>query len=284
MSPPALTVTDLTVDYGPVRALREVSLLVPEGGFVAVLGGNGAGKSTLLRAISGVLGYHGGTIRGGTIRSGADTADGSPTRDAARGRRSGRDRRPDRIVRSGIVQVPEGREIFARMTVGENLRAGALGAGDRRSVAAARDRVLRLFPVLAEREKQRAGLLSGGEQQMLAIGRALMAEPRLLLLDEPSLGLAPIMIGRIAETIRAINGAGIAVLLIEQNAALALELASYAYVLEVGAVALEGSARELASSPEVRDRYLGVTSENDAAADTAIAAAGPVRTLSRWTG
>jgi branched-chain amino acid transport system ATP-binding protein len=144
--------------------------------------------------------------------------------------------------------------------------------------------VLRLFPVLAEREKQRAGLLSGGEQQMLAIGRALMAEPKLLLLDEPSLGLAPIMIGRIAETIRAINGEGIAVLLIEQNAALALELASYAYVLEVGAVALEGSAPELASSPEVRDRYLGVTSENDAAADNALAAAAPARTLSRWTG
>jgi branched-chain amino acid transport system ATP-binding protein len=286
MSPPALTVTDLTVDYGPVRALREVSLLVPEGGFVAVLGGNGAGKSTLLRAVSGVLDYHGGSIRGGTICRGGDAPDGpaSPGGRSARGRRSARDRRPDRIVRSGVVQVPEGREIFARMTVGENLRAGALGARDRRSVAAARDRVLRLFPVLAEREKQRAGLLSGGEQQMLAIGRALMAEPKLLLLDEPSLGLAPIMIGRIAETIRAINGEGIAVLLIEQNAALALELASYAYVLEVGAVALEGSAPELASSPEVRDRYLGVTSENDAAADNALAAAAPVRTLSRWTG
>ncbi|MFI0352984.1 ABC transporter ATP-binding protein [Actinomadura sp. 9N407] len=266
MSPPALTVTDLTVDYGPVRALREVSLLVPEAGFVAVLGGNGAGKSTLLRAVSGVLSYHGGTVRSGAVSAGGTTLTG---------------RRADQIVGRGVVQVPEGREVFARMSVGDNLRAGALGARDRKSVAAARERVLRLFPVLAEREKQRAGLLSGGEQQMLAIGRALMAEPSLLLLDEPSLGLAPIMIGRIAETIRAINGEGIAVLLIEQNAALALELASYAYVLEVGAVALEGSASELASSPEIRDRYLGISEE---ATEDEIAAAGPVRTLTRWTG
>ena len=295
MSPPALTVTDLTVDYGPVRALREVSLQVPEGGFVAVLGGNGAGKSTLLRAISGVLDHHGGTIRGGTIRTAAEAAGAhegrgpgsSPGRGRSLvpglGRRRGRERRADRIVRGGVVQVPEGREIFTRMTVGENLRAGALGNRDRRSVAAARERVLRLFPVLAEREKQRAGLLSGGEQQMLAIGRALMAEPRLLLLDEPSLGLAPIMIGRIAETIRAINGEGIAVLLIEQNASLALDLADYAYVLEVGAVALEGPAHELAASPEVRDRYLGISGD-DASADEALAAAAPAKTLSRWTG
>ncbi|MFB4318254.1 ABC transporter ATP-binding protein [Actinomadura sp. 21ATH] len=266
MSPPALTVTDLTVDYGPVRALREVSLTVPEAGFAAVLGSNGAGKSTLLRAVSGVLPYH-----GGTVRSGAVTAAGT----ALHGRRA------DQIVRQGVVQVPEGREVFARMSVADNLRAGALGARDRRSVAAARERVLRLFPVLAEREKQRAGLLSGGEQQMLAIGRALMAEPRLLLLDEPSLGLAPIMIGRIAETIRAINGEGIAVLLIEQNATLALQLASYAYVLEVGAVALEGPAAELAASAEIRDRYLGVSQE---ATEDEIAAAGPARTLARWSG
>ncbi|GAA3953324.1 ABC transporter ATP-binding protein [Actinomadura viridis] len=266
MSPPALTVNDLSVDYGPVRALREVSLRVPEGGFAAVLGGNGAGKTTLLRAVSGVLPFHGGTVRAGRIAAAGTSLRG---------------RRPDRIVGQGVVQVPEGREIFARMTVGENLRAGALGARDRRAVAAARDRVLRLFPVLAERERQRAGLLSGGEQQMLAIGRALMAGPRLLLLDEPSLGLAPIMIDRIAATIRAINGEGIAVLLIEQNAALALELASHAYVLEVGAVALEGPAPELASSPEVRDRYLGVST---GAAEEEPVAAGPARTLGRWTG
>jgi branched-chain amino acid transport system ATP-binding protein len=268
MSPPALAVTDLTVDYGPVRALREVSLLVPEGGFVAVLGGNGAGKSTLLRAVSGVLPFHGGTLRSGTITAAGTQLSG---------------RRPDQIVRQGVVQIPEGRDVFARMTVAENLRAGALGARDRKTVAAARERVLRLFPVLAERERQRAGLLSGGEQQMLAIGRALMAEPKLLLLDEPSLGLAPIMIGRIAETIRAINAEGIAVLLIEQNAALALELASYACVLEVGAVALEGSAKELVSSPEVRDRYLGITG-GDEDDEAELAAAGPAKTLTRWTG
>jgi branched-chain amino acid transport system ATP-binding protein len=267
MSPPALAVNGLTVGYGPVRALREVSLLVPEGGFVAVLGGNGAGKSTLLRAVSGVLPFHGGTVRAGTI-----TASGTDLRG----------RRPDQIVRRGIVQIPEGREVFSRMTVAENLRAGALGARDRKAVAAARERVLRLFPVLGERERQRAGLLSGGEQQMLAIGRALMAQPKLLLLDEPSLGLAPIMIGRIAETIRAINGEGIAVLLIEQNAALALELSTYAYVLEVGAVALEGTARELASSAEVRDRYLGVGARAEGEAE--LAAAGPARTLARWDG
>jgi len=267
MSPPALAVTGLTVDYGPVRALRDVSLLVPEGGFVAVLGGNGAGKSTLLRAISGVLPFHGGVVREGGIAAAGTSLRG---------------RRPDQIVRQGVVQIPEGRDVFARMTVAENLRAGALGVRDRAAVAAARDRVLRLFPVLAERERQRAGLLSGGEQQMLAIGRALMAGPRLLLLDEPSLGLAPIMIGRIAETISAINGEGIAVLLIEQNAALALELASYAYVLEVGAVALEGSARELAASPEVRDRYLGITGDADDEPDPS--AEGPVKTLTRWSG
>jgi branched-chain amino acid transport system ATP-binding protein len=268
MSPPALAVTDLTVDYGPVRALREVSLLVPEGGFVAVLGGNGAGKSTLLRAISGVLPFHGGALRGGVVTAAGTQLSG---------------RRPDQIVRQGVVQIPEGRDVFARMTVAENLRAGALGARDRKAVAAARERVLRLFPVLGEREKQRAGLLSGGEQQMLAIGRALMAEPRLLLLDEPSLGLAPIMIGRIAETISAINAEGIAVLLIEQNAALALEHASYAYVLEVGAVALEGSAQELVASPEIRDRYLGITG-GDEGDEADLAAAGPVKTLTRWSG
>ncbi|GAA4142491.1 ABC transporter ATP-binding protein [Actinomadura keratinilytica] len=261
----ALSVSGLTVDYGPVRALREVSLEVPEGGFVAVLGGNGAGKSTLLRAVSGVLGFHGGTVRAGDI-----TAGGRPLRGL----------RPDQIVAAGVVQVPEGREVFARMTVGENLRAGALGVRrDRRRTAAIRARVLELFPVLAERDRQKAGLLSGGEQQMLAIGRALMAEPRLLLLDEPSLGLAPIMVERIAETIAAINRHGTAVLLIEQNAALALELAAHAYVLEVGRVALSGPSAELAASEEVRRRYLG-----GADADDDEPAGVPERTLARWAG
>ncbi|WP_307796839.1 ABC transporter ATP-binding protein [Actinomadura barringtoniae] len=259
--PDALTVTELTVAYGPVRALRAVSLRVPAGGAVAVLGANGAGKSTLLRAISGVLPFHGGEIRGGRIE-----ADG----------RDLRGRRADAIVADGIVQVPEGRQIFARMTVAENLRAGALTAS-RRGVAETYDLVMRLFPVLAERQRQRAGLLSGGEQQMLAIGRALMARPRLLLLDEPSLGLAPIVIDRIADTIRDIRRQDIAILLIEQNAALALDLASHAYVLEVGRVALSGPAAELAATDEVRRRYLGDNGEID---DVRAA----TRPLARWAG
>jgi ABC-type branched-subunit amino acid transport system ATPase component len=209
---------------------------------VAVLGGNGAGKSTLLRAISGTLPFAGGSVDGGTI--------------LLAGRRL---RRPDpaAVVRAGVVQVPEGRQIFEHLTVEENLRAGGLVSG-RRFRATARDRVYELFPVLRQRSGQRAGLLSGGEQQMLAIGRALMAAPRLLLLDEPSLGLAPQMVERIAEVIAEIHRQGTSVLLVEQNAALALDLADAAYVLEVGRVALHGTAAQLAATDEVRDRYLGV--------------------------
>ncbi|MEU9861258.1 ABC transporter ATP-binding protein [Streptomyces sp. NPDC047971] len=262
----ALEVADLSAGYGPVRALRQVSLAVPEGSVVTVLGGNGAGKSTLLRAISRTLPFHGGAVTSGTVRLGGRAIDGLA---------------PDRIVAAGVSQVPEGRQVFARMTVEDNLRAGALGAaGDRAAKAAALKRVHELFPVLAERAHQRAGLLSGGEQQMLAVGRALMASPGLLLLDEPSLGLAPLMAARIADTIREINAQGTAVLLVEQNAALALRLASRAYVLEVGEVTLSGPAAELAASDEVRRRYLGVVDE-DAAADAAGAAAThPV--LARW--
>ncbi|MER7173164.1 ABC transporter ATP-binding protein [Streptomyces mesophilus] len=261
----ALTVRDLSASYGPVRALRSVSLDVPEGGVVTVLGGNGAGKSTLLRAISRTLAFHGGSATG-TVQF-----DGKPVH--AQG--------ADRIVAQGICQVPEGRQVFARMTVEDNLRAGALGSrGDRGAKSAAMRRVHELFPVLADRAHQRAGLLSGGEQQMLAVGRALMAEPKLLLLDEPSLGLAPMMATRIADTIREINSQGVSVLLVEQNAALALKLAKTAYVLEVGEVTLSGNADELVASDEVRRRYLGVVDE-DAAADASQAAAKhPV--LARW--
>ncbi|NEE55949.1 ATP-binding cassette domain-containing protein, partial [Streptomyces sp. SID8455] len=163
------------------------------------------------------------------------------------------------------VQVPEGRQVFARMTVADNLRAGALGArGGRKETSAALARVHELFPVLSDRAHQRAGLLSGGEQQMLAMGRALMAGPRLLLLDEPSLGLAPLMAARIAETVQEINASGTSVMLVEQNAAIALRLASTAYVLDVGEVALHGPATELAASDEVRRRYLGVVDEEAA--------------------
>ncbi|MFJ4932668.1 ABC transporter ATP-binding protein [Streptomyces pseudovenezuelae] len=264
MTGAGLVVRDLSVGYGPVRALRRVSLEVPEGAVVTVLGGNGAGKSTLLRAISRTLAFHGGAVTEGTV-----TLDGRRL-DALS---------PDRVVAAGVCQVPEGRRVFARMTVADNLRAGALG-GTRAGRSAALDRVHELFPVLAERANQRAGLLSGGEQQMLAVARALMATPRVLLLDEPSLGLAPLMARRIADTVREINTQGTSVLLVEQNAALALRLATRAYVLEVGEVTLSGPAAELAASDEVRRRYLGVVDE-DAASDADRTTG---RTLTRWKG
>ncbi|MEE4495214.1 ABC transporter ATP-binding protein [Streptomyces sp. NPDC050529] len=261
-----LEIRALSVGYGPVRSLRDVSLDVPAGAITAVLGGNGAGKTTLLRAISRTLGFHRGTGTG-TVHFDGRPLDGL---------------RPAQVVAAGVVQVPEGRQVFARMTVADNLRAGALGArGGRKASAGALSRVHELFPVLAQRAHQRAGLLSGGEQQMLAMGRALMARPRLLLLDEPSLGLAPLMAQRIAETVQEINASGTSVLLVEQNAAIALRLASTAYVLEVGEVTLEGPADELAASDEVRRRYLGVVDET--AAEDADRAAGSVRTLSRWS-
>ncbi|MER7561919.1 ABC transporter ATP-binding protein [Streptomyces sp. NPDC048523] len=264
MTGAGLVVRDLSVGYGPVRALRRVSLNIPAGAVVTVLGGNGAGKSTLLRAISRTLAFHGGAVTEGTVTLDGRRLDGLS---------------PDRVVAAGVCQVPEGRRVFARMTVADNLRAGALG-GTRQGRSAALDRVHELFPVLAERAAQRAGLLSGGEQQMLAVARALMAAPRVLLLDEPSLGLAPLMARRIADTVREINTQGTSVLLVEQNAALALGLATRAYVLEVGEVTLSGPAAELSASDEVRRRYLGVVDE-DAAADADRATG---RVLTRWKG
>jgi len=239
-----LRVRDLHVSYGgALRALHGVSVEVPRGGAVAVLGANGAGKSTLLRAISGTLRLAGGRVDSGSVEFDGRRLDHLD---------------PAAVVRAGVVQVPEGRQVFAHLTVEENLRAGAL-ATPRRQRGPARDRVLELFPVLGERASQPAGLLSGGEQQMLAIGRALMATPRVLLLDEPSLGLAPRMVERIGELIAEIHRRGTAVVLVEQNAALALDLADSAYVLEVGRVALHGPATRLAATDEVRDRYLGVS-------------------------
>ncbi|MFE0732769.1 ABC transporter ATP-binding protein [Streptomyces antibioticus] len=251
---PALHVERLDVTYGRAQeALRSVSLTVPHGVVVALLGANGAGKTTLLRAVSGTLRLHRGTVTAGLIRYGDTALDG---------------RDPVAAVRAGVVQVPEGRRVFAGLTVEENLRSGGLGLGRRapEQVREARDRVYTLFPVLAERGRQAAGLLSGGEQQMLAIGRALMAAPRLLLLDEPSLGLAPRMVFRIAEVIREINEQGTAVLLVEQNAGMALSLADHAHVLEVGEVRLSGPADELARSDEVRRLYLGGTAGDQGAA------------------
>ena len=237
-----LDVRDLEVSYsGALSALRGVSLAVPEGAVVAVLGANGAGKSTLLRAISGTLDLQGGATDAGEIRF-----EGRDLRGAG----------PAEAVRAGIVQVPEGRRIFGELTVEENLRAGAMTVA-KAERARAYERVFELFPRLQERRRQRAVLLSGGEQQMLAIGRALMSEPKLLLLDEPSLGLAPKVVERIGEVIREINRQGTSVVLVEQNAALALDIAETAYVLEVGRVTLEGSAEELTRSQEVQERYLG---------------------------
>jgi branched-chain amino acid transport system ATP-binding protein len=258
-----LEVSDLSVSYaGAVQALRDVSLAVPEGAVVAVLGNNGAGKSTLLRAVSGTLAAQRGAIDGGQIRF-----DGE--------RLSGRD--PADVVRAGVVQVPEGRRIFADLTVEENLRAGGLAARDREARAAARARAYDLFPILRERRTQAAGLMSGGEQQMLAIGRALMAEPRLLLLDEPSLGLAPRVVEQIAEVVTEINRQGTTVMLVEQNAAMALRISQLAFVLEVGRVSVSGPAEELARSEEIRDRYLGVGGDRSAPVPAAAPAASDAR-------
>src|SRR5215218_7185487 len=243
-----LEVDDLHVSYGGVRALRGVSLSVSEAEILAVLGNNGAGKSTLLRAISGTLALQRGTVDGGSVKLAGQTL----TR-----------REPADIVRAGVVQVPEGRRIFGDLTVDENLRAGTFGRIGRKGVGAAHDRVLDLFPRLAERRDLHGALLSGGEQQMLAIGRALMSDPKLLLLDEPSLGLAPQLVDKIGEIVQHINEQGTSVVLVEQNAAMALKIAHRAVVLEVGQVALAGDASELAASHEVRERYLGIAGEEE---------------------
>ncbi|MFB7999296.1 ABC transporter ATP-binding protein [Streptomyces sp. NPDC056002] len=273
-SPPpgTLEVREVTVVYGrSVRALDDVSLRVPAGGIVALLGANGAGKSTLLRTVSGTLPLHAGAIERGSV-----VLDGTPL--------TGRS--PADVVAAGVVQVPEGRRVFAPMSVEENLRAGRLGLSGRRRTDAreAFEQVYGLFPVLAERRRQAAGLLSGGEQQMLALGRALMARPRLLLLDEPSLGLAPQMVEQIAGIIRRIHRQGTGVLLVEQNAALALELAGHAYVLEVGRVQLAGSSSELSRSDEVRRLYLGEEADDQRAGPEPEPVAAAPRTLARWAG
>jgi len=263
-----LSIDALHVTYGgAVQALRGVSLEIPDGKVVAVLGSNGAGKTTLLRTVSGTLRLHRGKVEQGTVRF--DDTD-----------LVGRD--PAQTVRLGLVQVPEGRRIFGRLTVEENLRAGAMGSRDKSTRSAAQSRVFDLFPVLAERRTQRGALLSGGEQQMLAIGRALMASPALLLLDEPSLGLAPRIIGQIGEVIAEINRQGTSVLLVEQNATMALGVADLAYVLDVGAVSLSGDAKELAATDEVQRLYLGGDEERAALQGDALV--GSTKTLSRWAG
>ena len=236
-SGPILQLDRVDVHYGRIQALRGVSLEVRHGEIVALIGSNGAGKTTTLRTISGLVRPSAGQVR----------LDGQPIQQLG----------AERIARMGVGHSPEGRRLFSRMTVRENLEMGAYARGDA-GVREDFERVFTLFPRLKERHGQLAGSLSGGEQQMVAIGRALMAKPRVLLLDEPSLGLAPILVDAIFEVIRQINSTGTTVLLIEQNARLALATARRAYVLETGSIVMEGPAAELAESPEVQRAYLGM--------------------------
>jgi branched-chain amino acid transport system ATP-binding protein len=231
-----LDVRDLHVYYGEIHALKGISFTVRQGEIVTLLGSNGAGKTTTLRTLSGLLAARRGDVR----------LEGASLLGVA----------PHDVVLKGITHVPEGRRIFNRLTVVENLEMGAYTRGDP-GIGQDLEQVFAVFPRLKERRAQVAGTLSGGEQQMLAIGRALMARPRLLLLDEPSMGLAPVLVEQIFETVQTINRQGVTILLVEQNAAMALSIAERGYVLETGQLALEGGARELADNPEVRRAYLG---------------------------
>jgi branched-chain amino acid transport system ATP-binding protein len=233
-----LNITNLHVSYGAIQALRGVSLEINDGEIVTLIGSNGAGKTTLLRTISGLL-----TPSDGSIVWHGDT--------------ELRGRPPYDITRRGIIHVPEGRQIFANLTVKENLQIGAYQRSDHRGIAADIEHCYAQFPILKERHAQYAGTLSGGEQQMLAIGRALMAKPKLLLLDEPSLGLAPLIVRKIFQIIREINAQGTTIFLVEQNAHMALGIANRAYVLQTGQVIKSDSAKTLLADPEVRKAYLG---------------------------
>lgn len=232
-----LEVKDINVYYGAIHALKGVSLTVADGELVSLIGANGAGKTTTLRTISGLL--HAAT--------GSVTLDGVDLQKAA----------PNKIISLGLAHVPEGRHVFARMTVEENLRMGAYSIRDQKKIAANMEMVYNHFPRLRERRRQFAGTLSGGEQQMLAMGRALMSRPRLLMLDEPSMGLAPILVEQVFDIIRELHEAGTTILLVEQNARMALSIADRGYVLETGSVVLEGTGAELMQSDAVKKAYLG---------------------------
>jgi len=239
-----LSVENLEVVYNEViLVLRGISLNVSEGEIVALLGANGAGKTTLLRSITGLLDIHRGRITKGSV--------------SFLGQKTNRDD-PSKLVRAGLSQVMEGRRIFAELTVEENLRAGAYTVTSRQKISEAHDRVLSLFPVLASRSRSIAGYLSGGEQQMLAIGRALMTSPRLLVLDEPSLGLAPLLVQQMRDIIETVNKQGTSVLLVEQNATMALSIANRGYVLENGRIVRDGSSDELLLDDDIKEFYLGV--------------------------
>ncbi len=237
MAETMLKIDDINVYYGAIHAIKGISLEVKQGEIVTLIGANGAGKSTTLRTISGLL-----KPKTGSIQFLGENIAGIPAH---------------KIVRKGISQVPEGRRIFAEMTVNENLDLGAFTRSDKKGIADDLDMVFSLFPRLKERRTQVAGTLSGGEQQMLAMGRALMSRPKLLLLDEPSMGLAPILIREIFKIIVDINKQGTTVLLVEQNANMALSIANRAYVLETGRITLSGDADKLAASEDVRKAYLG---------------------------
>jgi branched-chain amino acid transport system ATP-binding protein len=232
-----LKVDNLEVAYGNIKAIKGISLEVNQGEIVTLIGSNGAGKSTTLRAISGIL-----KPRAGSITFNGERIEGVEGHE---------------IVAKGICQSPEGRRIFPRMSVDENLDLGAFLRNDKAAIAADRERVLDLFPRLRERIDQKAGTMSGGEQQMLAVGRALMGSPKLLLLDEPSMGLAPVLVDMIFETIEKINKQGTTILLVEQNALAALNVADRAYVLESGSIKMSGKAKDLISNDEVTKAYLG---------------------------
>ncbi|MBB6393043.1 ABC transporter ATP-binding protein [Microbacterium thalassium] len=249
--------------YGAgVEALRDATLSLAEGRVTAIIGGNGAGKSTMLRAASGLLGFHGGTITDGDVLLGGDPIS---KLSAAK------------IVELGVVHVPEGRRVFGDLTVIDNLRAGAATVKSGRKRDQKLAEVLELFPILAERRNQRAGLLSGGQQQMLAISRGMMSSPKVILLDEPTLGLAPQTVEQVASVITQINALGITVGVVEQNAAMALRISDYGYVIEQGHVVLEDEAAPLRDSPDVQKLFLGgdaVETESEAH---------EYKTLSRWS-
>ncbi len=231
-----LEVAGLTVSYGGIKALKGIDLAIARGELVSLIGANGAGKTTALKALTGLLPAQGKISYQGQSIANLPTF---------------------QLVRRGIALVPEGRGIFARLSVEENLLMGAYSREDRPGIAADLAHAYQVFPRLAERKKQAAGTLSGGEQQMLAIGRALMSRPQLLLLDEPSMGLAPLMVTRIFETIRAISAQGTTILLVEQNARMALHVSHRAYVMESGTICLTGEAKSLLHDPKVREAYLG---------------------------
>jgi branched-chain amino acid transport system ATP-binding protein len=232
-----LQVSGLQVAYGGIQAVKGVDFEVREGELVTLIGSNGAGKTTTMKAITGLLGLHGGDIQylGQSIRG----------------------RGPWELVKQGLAMVPEGRGVFTRMTILENLQMGAHIRNDTAEIARDLDKVFTIFPRLKERRDQLAGTLSGGEQQMLAMGRALMSRPRVLLLDEPSMGLSPIMVDKIFEVVREVYAQGVTVLLVEQNASRALQIADRAYVMESGLITMSGDARQMLSDPKVRAAYLG---------------------------